>query len=233
MENLKKILLADDDRTLSPMVQEYLEAKGFTCHLHHNAFDAYEDFKNGGFSLCILDIKMPMKSGFELAAEIKGLEPDAPFLFLTGQTDKEDRIKGLEAGADDYITKPFSMQELYLRIKAILKRTEKYQVIQSKISEFSIGQFIFNTDTREIKSESGVIKLSSIESKLLRMFCEAHDGVIQRDEALKQIWSDENSFRERSLNVYVSKLRNYLKEDPSIQFLNIHGSGYKLVVKQD
>lgn len=225
------ILLVDDDRSLSPMVKEYLEAKDFTCHLHHNAYDALEDLKRFSFNLCILDIRMPLKNGFQLAEEIKTLQPDTPFLFLTGNTEKDDRIKGLEAGADDYITKPFSMQELYLRVKAILKRTEMYTNHRKTAAQFDIGKFKFNADSREIVDTLDPIKLSAIESKLLRMFCESHDGIVLRDHALKQIWQDENSFRERSLNVYVSKLRHYLKGDPNIEILNIHGTGYKLLIK--
>ena len=231
MSAKKTILLVDDDRSLSPLVKEYLEAKDFVCHLHHNAYDAMDDFKKSSFSLCILDIRMPMKNGFQIAEEITTLRPETPFLFLTGQTEKEDRIKGLEAGADDYITKPFSMQELYLRIKAILKRTENYQNIKKGITQYDIGKYKFNADTREIASTLIPVKLSAIESKLLKLFCEAEDGIVYRDAALKQIWEDENSFRERSLNVYVSKLRQYMKDDPNIEILNIHGTGYKLVVR--
>lgn len=231
MSAKKTILLVDDDRSLSPLVKEYLEAKDFVCHLHHNAYDAMDDFKKSSFNLCILDIRMPMKNGFQIAEEITTLRPETPFLFLTGQTEKEDRIKGLEAGADDYITKPFSMQELYLRIKAILKRTENYQNIKKGITLYDIGKYKFNTDTREIVNTLVPIKLSAIETKLLKLFCEAEDGIVYRDTALKQIWEDENSFRERSLNVYVSKLRQYLKGDPKIEILNIHGTGYKLVVR--
>jgi len=231
MTKLKQLLLVDDDRSLSPMVKEYLEAKDFECHLHHNAYDAYEHLKKSSFDLCILDIRMPLKNGFQLAEEIKVLHPDTPFLFLTGNVEKDDRIKGLEAGADDYITKPFSMQELFLRIKAILKRTEMYSIAKKSVSQFDLGKYKFNAESREIYDSSEPIKLSSIESKLLRMFCESEDGIIYRDIALKQIWDDENSFRERSLNVYVSKLRQYLKGDPNIEILNIHGTGYKLIVK--
>lgn len=228
---LTQILLVDDDRSLSPMVKEYLEAKEFKCHLHHNGFDALEDFKKTKFNLCILDIRMPLKNGFQLAEEIQAIQPDTPFLFLTGNTEKDDRIKGLEAGADDYITKPFSMQELYLRIKAILKRTEMFQTIRKTVSQFDVGKYKFNADSREILDASEPIKLSSIEAKLLRMFCESPDGIVYRDLALRQIWDDENSFREKSLNVYVSKLRSYLKGDPNIEILNIHGTGYKLLIK--
>ena len=230
MIDTPKILLVDDDRSLSPMVKEYLEAKEFSCSLHHNAYDALEDLKKNNFKLCILDIKMPLKNGFQLAEEIKILKPDTPFLFLTGNIEKDDRIKGLEAGADDYITKPFSMQELYLRIKTILKRTEMYHTIRKSISQFDLGKFKFNAESREIVDSTYQIKLSAIEAKLLKMFCEAPDGIVIRDHALKQIWDDEHSFRERSLNVYVSKLRSYLKSDPNIEILNIHGTGYRLLI---
>lgn len=231
MSKITHLLLVDDDRSLSPMVKEYLEAKEFECHLYHNAYDALEQLKKRGFDLCILDIRMPLKNGFQLAEEIQQLHPNTPFLFLTGNIEKDDRIKGLEAGADDYITKPFSMQELYLRIKAILKRTEMHSITKRAITQFEVGKYKFNSDSREIYDVSDPIKLSAIESKLLKMFCESEDGIILRDNALRQIWDDENSFRERSLNVYVSKLRQYLKGDPNIEILNIHGTGYKLAVK--
>jgi DNA-binding response OmpR family regulator len=174
---------------------------------------------------------MPLKSGMELAEEIKMLKPDTPFLFLTGQADKEDRIKGLEAGADDYVTKPYSMQELYLRVKAILRRLEINTHARKITKSYSIGQYRFEADSREVTREGKTDKLSEIESKLLSMFCEAPDGIVSRDHALKRIWDDENSFRERSMNVYVSKLRQYLKDDPNIEIMNIHGFGYKLMVK--
>ncbi|MBK9256644.1 MAG: response regulator transcription factor [Saprospiraceae bacterium] len=231
MTGTKNILLVDDDRSLSPLVKEYLEAKDFQCSLFHNAFDALDAFKKTAFTLCILDIRMPMKSGLELAEDLKVIQPDIPFLFLTGQTDKEDRIKGLEAGADDYITKPFSMQELYLRVQAILRRVETYSKLKSETAIFQIGRFKFNASTREISQIESKIKLSAIEARLLKMFCDSSDGIILRDTALRQIWDDENSFRERSLNVYVSKLRQYFKEDPNIEILNIHGTGYQLISK--
>lgn len=225
------LLLVDDDRSMSMLLKEYLEAKDYHCDLFHNGFDALEAFKKNDYNLCVLDVRMPMKSGLQLAEEIQELNPRTPFLFLSGQTEKEDRIKGLEAGADDYISKPFSMQEVHLRIKAILKRLETSYETKGKPSHFEIGDYTFYPDVRELKYQNDSIKLSDIETKLLAMFCESPDGVISRDHALKKIWTDDNMFRERSLNVYVSKLRGYMKKDPRIEFLNIHGSGYKLIVK--
>jgi DNA-binding response OmpR family regulator len=227
-----RLLLVDDDRSLSVLLKEYLEAKDYQCDLFHNAFEALEAFKKNDYSLCVLDVRMPMKNGLQLAAELQAINAKIPFLFLSGQTEKEDRIKGLEAGADDYIVKPFSMQEVYLRIKAILKRIEITFESNIKPTIFDIGDYTFHKDVRELKYKEDCFKLSEIECKLLTMFCEASDGVISRDHALKKIWTDENMFRERSLNVYVSKLRGFMKKDHRIEFLNIHGSGYKLVIKR-
>ena len=231
MSQDRKILIVDDDRTLSSMVKEYLEAKDFECHLYHNAFEALENFKPGKYTLCIFDVRMPLKDGFELSSDIKKFDQHIPFLFLTGQTDKEDRIRGLEAGADDYITKPFSMHELYLRIQAILRRVESNQQSNLVKTTYQIGKYIYNSSTRELNIGVKTLKLSAIESKLLTLFSKADDGVILRDVALKLIWEDENNFRERSLNVYVSKLRNYLQDDSDIEILNIHGVGYKMIVR--
>lgn len=227
----RQILLVDDDRTLSPLLKEYLEAKDFDCSLCHNGFEALEVFKNKKYDLCVLDIKMPFKNGLELALDFKNLEPDIPFLFLTGQAEKEDRIKGLELGADDYIVKPYSMQEVFLRIKTIFKRVEMAEKRENKTESFRIGGYTFLPATRELTIGDDVFRLSEIESKLLLVFCQSRDGVILRDQTLKFIWPEENLYRERSLNVYVSKLRSYFKADSSIEILNIHGTGYKLIVK--
>ncbi|MDF1699134.1 MAG: response regulator transcription factor [Saprospiraceae bacterium] len=226
-----KILLVDDDRMLSPLVKEYLEAKDYTCTLCYNAHDGLKEFNKKEFDLCILDIVMPLEDGYELAAKITNINPNIPFLFLSGKTQQEDKIKGLEAGADDYILKPFSMKELYLRIQAILKRSKSQGSSKTPSIEYQISSYSFNPSARELKRDEDTLNLSWIESQLLHMFCQAPDGIISRDIALKQIWSDEHNFKSRSLNVYVSKLRNYLQADPSIRIRNIHGSGYQMVIK--
>lgn len=228
----QKLLIVDDDITLSLMIKEYLEAKNFRCYLFHNGFEALESFKKTEYALCILDVRMPMKNGFEFAQEILAYRPDVPFLFLSAQSDKDARIKGLELGADDYMVKPFSMQELYLRIKAILKRVEASQYPSKTVREYIIGDYTFYADIRELHHPLEKYKLSEIESKLLLIFCNAENGVILRDNTLKQIWPEENLYRERSLNVYVSKLRGFLKRDDKIDILNIHGTGYKMIIKQ-
>lgn len=225
------LLLVDDDLTLSPLVKEYLDAQGMHCTLFHNAFDALTSFKENQFDLCLLDVQMPMKNGFDLAKEMKSFKPDVPFLFLTGQSEKEDRIRGFEFGAEDYILKPFSMQELVLRIKAILRRTTFRPNPSPDKDPVRIGAFLFYADSRELIQGDSVQKLSEIECKLLAMFQKSSDGIVLREDALKQLWKEEHLFRDRSLNVFVSRLRNFLKADPAIQILNIHGTGYRMIIR--
>jgi len=231
MAQVPNLLLVDDDLTMSPLVKEYLEARGMNCTLCHNGFDALELLKHNQFDLCLLDVRMPMKSGFDLAKEMVVFNPDIPFLFLTAQTDKEDRIKGFEYGAEDYILKPFSMQELALRIKAILRRTTVHTTVVLGSDPIPIGSFLFFPDIRELKHDDTIQRLSEIESKLLSMFRHAPDGIVLRENALKQLWKEEYMFRDRSLNVFVSKLRQYLKADPNIEILNIHGAGYRMIIR--
>ena len=229
----KHILLVDDDRALSPMVEEYLQAKGFKITLCHNATDGLCKFKELDIDLCILDIRMPMKDGFTLAEEIQEYASDTPFLFLTSETDKKKRIKGLKLGASDYILKPFSMEELFLRINIILKRNSKDQKnFQDNNTEYTLGKFNFNPNTRElIFNGKEIQKLSTIENQLLQFICKSENGFLDREIALKQIWNDEHLLRTRSLNVYVSKLRKYLEKDSSINLQNVHGAGYRLSIK--
>lgn len=225
------ILLVDDERQFSQMTTEYLEARGYQVRMAHSGDEGLKSFREDAFDLCILDVKMPMKDGFTLAGEIREINADVPIIFLTGQTDKEHRIKGLTIGGDDYITKPFSLEELVLRIENILKRIRIQMVTRAKSQYFEIGRFHFNPNTRELKLEGEPVGLTGIEARLLRLFCESEDGMVSRDLALKRIWGDDDYLRGRSLNVYVSKLRNYLKQDPRIEILNVHGVGYKMVVR--
>ena len=229
MDIIPHILLVDDEQQFSAMTKEYLEAKGFQVNLQHSADDGLATFKAYRFQICILDVRMPIKDGFSLAEDIRELDDQVPIIFLTGQTQKEDRIKGLTIGADDYITKPFSMEELYLRIKAILKRVSVQE--RRVIEEYKIGQYQFNAVSRELKRADEVTKLSAIEAQLLQLFCENINGLVKRDFALNRIWQDEDHLKGRSLNVYVSKLRSLLKKDTTIEILNVHGEGYRMVVK--
>ena len=227
--SMPHILFVDDEQQFSTMTAEYLEAKGFEVTLKHNADDGLSAFKTNHFDCCIFDVKMPMKDGFSLAEDVKALDENIPIIFLTGQNQKEDRIKGLTIGADDYITKPFSMEELFLRIKAILKRVTKQE--KQLPDHFEIGKYTFDATARELKLEGKITKLSAIESKLLQLFCENKNSLLQRDFALNRIWQDEDHLKGRSLNVYVSKLRSFLKDDQNIEILNVHGEGYRMVVK--
>ncbi len=225
-----KILFVDDERIFSSMTQEYLEAKGFQVALVHASEEGLQRFKEEVFDLCILDIKMPMKNGYELAAELRDLNPQIPFIFLSGLNKKEQRIRGLAMGADDYITKPFSVEELYLRVRNILQRTKNDQPKQDH-SVFRIGQYQFNETTHELIREKHVLKLTAIEAQLLGIFCERPNQVIERNVFLSRIWGDEQNLKGRSLNVYVSKIRQLLREEPSIEIMNVHGVGYKMLLR--
>lgn len=228
MEDLH-LLVIDDEVHYSELTKEYLEIRGFKVTLKHDGVAGLDAFKAGNFDLCILDVKMPKKDGFTLAEEIRELNDDIPIIFLTGQSLKEDKIKGLKIGADDYLTKPFSMEELYLRIKAILKRVKVKE--KKDVQVFKLGGTEFNEQLRELQVLDKKIKLTSIESKLLKLLFEHENCVLARDVATKHIWGDQEHFRTYSLNVYISKIRKFLKDDPCIEILNLHGEGYKLITK--
>ena len=224
------ILLVDDEQQFSFMTKEYLQAKNCQVTLVHNAVDGLQAFKDHQFHICVLDVKMPIKDGFSLAGDIKSINPEIPLIFLTGQQEQSDRIKGLTLGADDYITKPFSMEELFLRIQNILKRA--YPPTAPSNTSFKVGQYHFNALSRELILQEDVQKLSAIEAQLLQLFCEAEQGLLKRDVALHKIWKDEDYLKGRSLNVYVSKLRKLLKQDSNIEILNVHGEGYRMLIKE-
>lgn len=227
--------MIDDDKLTSSLTQEYLEGKGCQVRLVHSGEEGLQVFRGESpFDLCLLDVKMPFKDGFTLAQEIRSFDADIPLIFLTGQTEKENRIKGFTIGGDDYVTKPFSMEELYWRIVAVLRRVGKHEERKKSVAaatRFSIGQFSFNPNTRELMRGGNLQKLSAIEANLLRLLCESEGGLIERDFALHRIWQDDDLLRGRSLNTYVSKLRQYLSGDAAIEILNVHGVGYRLVVR--
>ena len=203
------LLLIDDEIQYSELTKEYLEIRGFKVTLKHDGEAGLDAFKSGCFDLCILDVKMPKKDGFTLAEEIRELNEEMPIIFLTGQSLKEDKIKGLKIGADDYLTKPFSMEELYLRIRAILKRVNVKEK-KKDVQVFKLGGTEFNEQLRELQVLDKKIKLTSIESKLLKLLFEHENCVLARDVATKHIWGDEEHFRAYSLNVYISKIRKFL-----------------------
>jgi DNA-binding response OmpR family regulator len=224
-----KILLVEDDPNLGSLLKEYLEAKGYSTVLATNGKEGYDAYSKDKFGLCILDVMMPVKDGFTLAKEIRAIDADVPIVFLTAKSMKEDAIEGFSAGADDYITKPFSMEELLLRIKAILRRTENKGLKNSDQSEFKIGNYKFDYTHQVLDLKGAEHKLTTKEAELLKLLCLHMNEVLDRNFALKSIWNDDNYFNGRSMDVYIAKLRKYLKEDPNVELINVHGKGFKLL----
>ena len=229
MTTKAKILLAEDDKNLGSVLKAYLEAKGFITTLCVDGKEALETFKRGEFDFCILDIMMPVMDGFTLAKEIRKLDKRIPFLFLTAKSMQEDKIHGFELGADDYLTKPFSMEELLLRIKAIHRRVESSQKDKSGNNIFKFGKYVFDHNRQMLNIGDKQQKLTSKEADLLRLLCLNTNNVLDRSVALNKIWYDDSYFNARSMDVYITKLRKYLKDDPDVELINVHGVGFKLV----
>jgi len=224
-----KILLAEDDRNLGNLLREYLEAKGYSARLASNGKEAFDFFNKEIFDLCLLDVMMPVKDGFTLAREIRSADKNIPIVFLTAKSMKEDAIEGFSVGADDYITKPFSMEELLLRLNAILRRVKNQTLRQAEQNEFQIGKYKFNYAERllEIKGKKS-IALTTKEANLLKLLCLHSNDVLDRNFALRTVWQNDSYFSARSMDVYISKLRKYLSDDSKVEILNIHGRGFKL-----
>lgn len=223
-----RILLVEDDENLGTLLREYLIAKSYEVDLFVNGDKAYKSFIKTHYDLCILDIMMPVKDGYTLAREIRMTSHEIPIIFLTAKSMKEDIIEGFKAGADDYITKPFSMEELIFRVEAIFRRTNK-DITGALLNEYKIGNYIFYPNTQLLKLGGHEQKLTTKESDLLKLLCANKNSVLDRNYALKTIWIDDNYFNARSMDVYVAKLRKYLKDDPKVQIINVHGKGFKLV----
>ncbi|HRH10419.1 MAG TPA: response regulator transcription factor [Bacteroidia bacterium] len=231
MENVKtRILLVEDDESLGPLLLEYLEAKGFEAKLANDGKKGADVFFKGSFDLLLLDVMMPVKDGLTLAKEIRTVDKNVPIIFLTAKSMKEDTIEGFNAGADDYITKPFSMEELLVRVNAVLRRTNKVRSTESDDVNFKIGNYSFNSEKQILQHGGAEQKLTTKESQLLRLLCVHKNDVLDRNFALKTIWHDDNYFNGRSMDVYIAKLRKYLKEDSKVEIINIHGKGFKLLV---
>lgn len=225
-----KILLAEDDKNLGTVLKAYLEAKKYTTTLCINGQEAFEEFKKNDYDFLILDVMMPIKDGFTLAREIRETDKDIPILFLTAKSLQEDKMEGFKIGADDYLTKPFSMEELIVRIEAILRRTQANKRNKNK-EFFTIGKFSFDVTRHILSADGDSHKLTSKEAELLKMLCARQNETLDRSVALKQIWHDDSYFNARSMDVYVTKLRKYLKSDPTIEILNVHGVGFKLITE--
>jgi two-component system OmpR family response regulator len=226
--NNMKILLAEDDSNLGILLKNYLTAKNYETTLVRTGTQALDIFSSGSFSLCIFDIMMPEMDGLTLAKEIRLSNQDIPIIFLTAKNQQEDIIEGFISGADDYITKPFSMEELLYRIEAILRRTGT-STVSVKEGPYSIGNFLFDPLKQLLSHKGKTIKLTTKESELLDLLYKHHNEILERNYALKSIWIDDNYFNARSMDVYISRLRKYLSKDPSLKILNVHGKGYKLI----
>jgi two-component system OmpR family response regulator len=225
---IKKILLAEDDSNLGLLLRNYLNIKNFATILAVDGKEALESFRKDEFDICILDIMMPELDGITLAREIRKMKPDIPVIFLTAKNQKIDIIEGFKTGADDYITKPFSMEELIYRIEAIMRRVAEPSVKKKK-DHYDIGEYRFDTLKQLLTYRDNTMKLTTKESELLELLCRHRNEVMERNYALKAIWIDDNYFNARSMDVYITKLRKYLKKDPSVKILNVHGKGYKLL----
>ncbi|MCQ2329497.1 MAG: response regulator transcription factor [Paludibacteraceae bacterium] len=223
-----KILLCEDDENLGMLLKEYLQAKNYDVTLMPDGETGYHSFLDEKFDMCILDVMMPKKDGFTLAQDIRKLNSIVPIVFLTAKSLKEDVLEGFKIGADDYITKPFSMEELLFRIEAILRRVSGKHV--SNESEFRLGSLVFDSQKQTIASADRTIKLTTKECELLLLLVQNANNILERQFALKSIWLEDNYFNARSMDVYITKLRKILRADSDIEIINIHGKGYKLVI---
>lgn len=229
MEDKKsKILLCEDDANLGMVLKNYLELNDYDVTLERDGRLGLAAFQREKFDICLLDVMMPNMDGFTLAEEIRDVDPDIPLFFLSAKTMKEDIIQGYKLGADDYITKPFDSEVLLHKIKAILKRNEEDNR-QSDNVEFDLGKYHFNPKLRELKHDEMTQTLSPKENELLKMLAEHKNDLLPRERALKKIWGSDTYFNGRSMDVYIAKLRKYLKDDSNIEIVNIHGNGFRLV----
>lgn len=225
------ILLAEDDPNLGSVLKDSLEMENNYVELFTDGEQAWKAFNKDDFDICILDVMMPVKDGFTLAKEIKKVAPNMPIIFLTAKSMKEDKLEGFKLGADDYITKPFSFEELQLRIEAVMRRVNSAMLPSEQQDEFTIGKYTYVDNERALKIGKESTKLTTKEAELLKLLAHNMNKIVDRDVALKSIWGNDNYFTGRSMDVYITKLRKYLKADDSIEIVNIHGQGFKLIAK--
>lgn len=229
MENQLNILLAEDDENLGKLLHTFLKSKGYQTDLATDGKQAFEKFNTGNYNFCVFDVMMPKKDGFTLAQEIREIDKEIPIIFLTAKAMKDDKLQGFEVGADDYLTKPFSMEELLARINAISKRSMP-KAIQNDEPIF-IGKIKYEPELRILHLEDGSKKLTTKENQLLKLLTKNKGEILDRQVTLRAIWGDDNYFNGRSMDVYIAKLRKLLKEDQNIEIMNIHGKGFKFIVK--
>lgn len=227
-DNKLHILLCEDEESLGMLVREYLQAKGYEAELFLDGEAGYKAFMKNKYDMCLLDVMMPRMDGFTLAREIRMVNAEVPIIFLTAKNLKDDILEGFKLGADDYLTKPFSMDELVYRMEAILRRVRGKS--QRNVTRYQLGQFTFDTQRQMLTIGEKQTKLTTKESELLTMLCKHANEVLEREQALKTIWIDDNYFTARSMDVYITKLRKLLRDDPAIEINNVHGKGYRLIV---
>ena len=232
MEKKLNILLAEDDENLGQLLFTYLQGKGFAVTLARNGKSAYEKFtgNKNKFDFLILDVMMPEMDGFTLGKEIREIDKRVPILFLTAKSLKEDKLKGFEIGADDYLTKPFLMEELLARMNAVLKRVAPE--VKNVKEQILIGKIRYEPELSILKLAEGDKKLTTKENQLLHLLVKNRNEILDRNATLRAVWGDDNYFNGRSMDVYIAKLRKLLKEDPNIEIMNIHGVGFKLLIKE-
>ncbi|MCF8378339.1 MAG: response regulator transcription factor [Bacteroidales bacterium] len=230
MEVKAHILLVEDDQNFGSVLKAYLEMNGFTVSWIDDGKDALKAFSASLYDICILDVMLPNIDGLTIAHNIKMLNPAIPFIFLTAKTLKEDILKGYAAGADDYVTKPFDSEVLICKIDAVLTRGNDQKILSNQVESFNIGKYTFNYNVRQLIKEGKIQKLSPKESELLKLLCQNQNTVLPREVALRSIWGEESYFTTRSMDVFITKLRKYLKEDKKIEIVNIHGNGFRLSI---
>jgi len=224
---MTKILLAEDDENLGVMLKKYLTVKSFETDLFEDGEKALQGFLKNQYDLCILDVMMPIKDGFTLAHDIRAINKDVPIIFLTARSLKDDILEGFMIGADDYITKPFNMDELLFRIEAIMRRVKTDTPPVMLV--YTLGKYSFDTQKQMLIDGEKAHKLTTKESDLLKLLCDNANQVLERNYALRTIWEDDNYFNARSMDVYITKLRKYFKDEPNVEIINVHGKGFKLV----
>ncbi len=224
-----KILYVEDDQTLSFVTRDNLESHGYAIDFCEDGEQALKLYNANHYDLCILDVMLPKMDGFEVAASIREKDVDIPIIFLTAKSTKEDKIHGLRLGGDDYITKPFSIEELILKIEVFLKRSGQLRL--ESIEVHNIGEYTFSVKNQRLTFNNKIKELTQRESELLCMFCENRDTIVKRDDLLMKVWGDDHYFASRSLDVFVSRLRKYLREDPKVKIENIHNVGYRLIIQ--
>ncbi|HRC32628.1 MAG TPA: response regulator transcription factor [Bacteroidia bacterium] len=229
-KTLKKILLVEDDFNFGNVLKNYLELNDYNVTLSRDGSEGIDAFYKHKYDICLLDVMMPKKDGFTLAKEIRQQNANVPIIFLTAKSMKEDMVQGFQSGADDFITKPFDSDVLLLKIKVLLKRASE-SFIMNEENDFEIGKYHFDYKSRNVTLDGVSNQLSPKEAELLKMLCIHTNDIMPREKALKAIWGDDNYFTGRSMDVFITKLRKYLKEDPRVDILNIHGKGFRLQIQ--